>query len=55
MNQTGEKTETICPTCHGGYLHKFPQDIPGVLRCGRCGAPQEPKAGRQPAKTRKDA
>lgn len=49
---TGKKTDKLCPMCKQGWLHDYPQDAPGILRCGRCGEPQEPKA---PATTRKAA
>ena len=52
---TGKKTDKLCTACNEGWLHDYPQDAPGVLRCGRCGEPHEPKtAVRQPAKTLKE-
>ena len=33
----GKKTETICGACQQGWLHQYPQDLQGELRCGRCG------------------
>lgn len=40
---TGKKTDKQCPACHEGLLHEYPQDTSGVLRCGHCGEPHEPK------------
>lgn len=50
-NYVGKKTEKLCKECSQGWLHQYPQDPHGTLRCGRCG--EIPKA--EPATTRKAA
>lgn len=49
---TGKKTDKLCKECKQGWLHQYPQDSHGTLRCGRCGE-LETKAA--PATTRKAA
>jgi hypothetical protein len=52
MDQTGKPTEKMCPACHEGMLHDYPQDA-GFLRCGRCGEPHIEAEPKKPATNRR--